>query len=109
MREERDPAVLASALDADRIEAAATVENAASFVQALESRLRDGGHDAKMRLRAGAAIAIAGLRSPETAAESLRRMATTETDAKVAGKFREGADALAGRNATAKSLEKVFR
>lgn len=109
VRDERDPGVLASALDADRIEAAATQDAAPRVAQAVEARLADGTLEPKLRSRAGCALAIASLRSPETGAAALRRIADGETDAKLAERFRAAAAALLDRSANAKSLEKAFK
>jgi RNA polymerase sigma-70 factor (ECF subfamily) len=110
VREERDPDVLGSAMNVDRVEAATTAQTAVRFMQAVEGRIADGRLDAKMRMRAGAAIAVAGLRAPDAGAELLGRLAGRDADSTVADRFRQGADALTQRTTTAaKEMEKLFR
>lgn len=109
VREEKDPTVLASALDADRIEAAATPDAARRVAEAVESRLLAGGLDAKLRSRAACAVAIAWMGSPESGAEALRRIAAAEPDQELAGRCRKAADSLLDRTASKKSLEKAFK
>ncbi len=108
IREERDPAVLAVALGLDRIEAAATAAVAPRLVQTIETRVLDGSLDADTRARAGLAIAIACLRAPETGVTTLRRLAESEADPKVAERYRQAAAALQAGDATLKSLERLF-
>jgi hypothetical protein len=108
LREERDPAVLSTAMDLDRIEAAATASAAPRIVSTIETRIVEGTLDAKMRSRAGLAIGVAALRIPETGVATLRRLADRETDAKVQERLRQAATTLAEGNATLKSLERIF-
>ena len=108
LREERDPAVLARALDLDRVEAAATGAAAKGLARAVEMRILDGGLDSGMRSRAGLAISVACLRSPDTGVEMLRRLAGKKTDAKVSAEYLKAAAALEQGNATLKSLERLF-
>jgi hypothetical protein len=108
VREERDPAVLAVAIGLDRIEAAATAQVAPQLVQALEARIKDGTLDAATRVKAGFAIAVAGLRATDLAAKTLRDLAATEPDAATADKYRQSATSLAEGKATLKSLERLF-
>lgn len=107
-REDRDPAVLAIALDLDHIEAAATAAYAARFVQTIETRVLAGGFDEELRQTAGLAVAVASLRATEAGAASLRRLADRETEPKVAEKLRAAAASVTSGDATLKSLERLF-
>jgi hypothetical protein len=109
VREEWTPAVMSSALDVDRVEAATTAETAVRFMQAIEARLTDGSIYGKMRARAGAAIAVAGTRAPDAGAELLGRLAVRESDAKFAQSLRDAGDALTRRTTSKRELEKMFR
>lgn len=108
IREERDAAVLATALGLDRVEAAATVMAAPRLAEAIEARIRDGTLDAKMRRHAALALAVASLRIPETGVAALRRIAERDADAKVAETCRQAATSLERGDATLKSLERLF-
>ena len=89
--------------------AAATPDLAVRAMQTIEPRIADGAWDTRMRARAAYAIAVAGLRSPDAGAETLRRLAEHEADAKLADGMRKAATELVERSSTIKGLEKHFR
>ncbi len=107
-REERDLAVLSAAIDLDHVEAAATAANAPRLVQVIEARVLEGTFDSEMRARAGLAVAVASLRTPETGVAALRRLADRETDTKLAERLRLAASSVQSGDATLKSLEQFF-
>jgi len=109
VREERDPGVLASAFRNDRVVAATTAESALRFAQAVDARMLDGSLDARMRSHAACAVAVAGLRAPDSCAELLGRIAGRESDARLAQSCRDAASALTDKSATAKTLDSLFR
>jgi RNA polymerase sigma-70 factor (ECF subfamily) len=109
VREERDSAVLGSALKSDRVQAATTAETAVQFAQAVETRIGDGSLSAKGRREAACAVAVCGLRAPDACAEMLGRIGSRDADPRVQDACRVAAVALTDRSATAKSLENLFR
>jgi hypothetical protein len=109
VREERDSAVLGSALKSDRVQAATTTETAVQFAQVVEARIADGSLNAKARREAACAVAVCGLRAPDACAELLGRIGSRDADSGVQDACRVAATALTDRTATAKSLENLFR
>jgi RNA polymerase sigma factor (sigma-70 family) len=109
VRDERDATVLASVLDADRIQAATNADNAVTFAQAADARLLDGSLDAKARRSAACAVAVCGLRAPDAVIELLGRIGARDSDPRVQDGCRVAAAALGDRTATVKSLEKLFK
>jgi len=108
LREERDPAVLAVAMNLDIVEAAATAATAPILVETIAARVLDGTLDADTRRNAGLAIAVASLRDPVAGVAALRRLAENEADPDIADRYRGAAAELLQGSATLKSLERLF-